>query len=521
MMNNFNIDIHCHSSTRPYLSGLRVQQHKIMEDYDFQIDSPLLNELQGVLEAISHVRLHTQSNIDNLFKGDVRVAFVSITPMEKGFCIINQLKKPKGILAKLLKSNKNDNTISEKVINALTGFSSGDVNWVKYNLKDYFSEYYLEELKFLTAFDGQVRNVGTENYTIRFPKNYAELATNLQNKSLMNLIVSVEGAHCFGPAPSNDDLINFQSKTHMNSSEIDAALCSAFTSNIATLKQQPFTPLFSSLNHHFWNRLGGHARSITKLISGVISQDEGLNAPLNENGKTVLRELLGTHNGRRILIDIKHMSPRCRRDYYALLDAEFSGQKIPIIASHTGIVSKWNTLNEMVGINDDDELTNNRNYLHEQTINVCTEDLQRIHDSKGILGLQLDEKRIMGHKTLNKLRRRIGNNTNLYCEILWVNIFQIIRSLNTKSAWDIIAIGSDYDGMINHLDLYPTEADLGTLKTDLMAHLAASNGFTCKGFNLAEFSKGEIDMLKFGYSIDELIDKIFSQNAMDFLKRNF
>ena len=519
-MNNFNIDIHCHSSMRPFMAHPTLKDHKIMGDFDFIVESKLLNDLKGLLENITHIKLHTQSNIDNLYRGKVRVAFVSISPMEKGFCIINQLEKPKGLLAKLLKSKKNDKTISEKVINALTGFYTKDIDKVKYKVEDYFTECYMPELNYLTSFDGQVRNIDGNTYTIKIPKNSNELISNLDDDSIMNLIITVEGAHSFGPAPSNEDLINNQVLKHSDTSEIDQELCEIFKQNITILKQHNFPPFFVSLNHHFWNKLGGHARSITKMIAGVISQDEGLNAPLNENGKTIIRELLGTHNGKRILIDIKHMSPRCRRDFYTLLDNEFYENKIPIIASHTGIVSKWQTLQKMIGVNDDDELTNNRNFLHEQTINICQEDIERIHDSKGIIGIQLDEKRIMGHKTLQKLKLRHSNNTNIYCEILWANIFQIVRVINKKTAWDIIAIGSDYDGMINHLDLYPSEAEFEILKKDLKSYLNNTQGIDTKGFNLDEFSKAELNRLSFGYSVDELLDKICSQNALNFLINN-
>lgn len=520
-MNNFSIDIHCHSSTRPFLSGYPKQVHKIMEDYDFDIKSSLLDELRKLIEEISHIRLHTQSNIDNLYRGNVRVAMVSVTPMEKGFCILNQLKKPKGLLAKLLKSAKNDGTISEKVINALTGFSTEDVKWVLYKMNDYYTEYLLEELKFLNSFDGQIRNVGTNTYTIRFPKNNEELVSNLKDTSIMNLIITIEGAHSLGPVPSIQSLLNNQDEKHAAASEKDDLLIQTFEKNISHLKQKTFCPWIISLNHHFWNGLGGHAKSITKLISGVISQDEGLNGPLNENGKAVLRALLSTSNGRRIHIDIKHMSPKCRQDYYAFLDTEFATDSIPIISSHTGILSKYHTLQELRSMKDDDELTNKRNYLHEQTINMCKEDILRIHASKGVLGIQLDEKRIMGHKTLSRLKQRNQNNTPIYCEILWVNIFQIIRFVNQKSAWDIITIGSDYDGMINHLDLYPTEADMASLRFDLMQHLAMAKGFDTSSFNLKPFSAKEIKDLMFGYTIDEIIDKLFSQNALDFIARNF
>ena len=85
---NFNIDIHCHTSGKPYMSGRTQQAHTPFETYENEIQSWLLSRLNKQIEKISEVRLATQSNFDNLSAGNVRVIIASFTPLERAFLVI-------------------------------------------------------------------------------------------------------------------------------------------------------------------------------------------------------------------------------------------------------------------------------------------------------------------------------------------------------------------------------------------------------------------------------------------------
>jgi len=162
------------------------------------------------------------------------------------------------------------------------------------------------------------------------------------------------------------------------------------------MKQWEFVPFYISLNHHFWNGLAGHAKSLMKLIGTIVSQEEGINEGLKGMGEEVINLLLKKTNGPRILIDIKHMSPKCRKDFYGFIKREYwnKNDKFPLICSHTGVVSKSRTLDALIQQDDDNELHDDSNYLHENSINLCAEDVLIIAETKGLIGLQLDEKRI-------------------------------------------------------------------------------------------------------------------------------
>jgi microsomal dipeptidase-like Zn-dependent dipeptidase len=140
-------------------------------------------------------------------------------------------------------------------------------------------------------------------------------------------------------------------------------------------------------------RAGRTGSSLIKLIGTIVSQSEGLNEGLKELGKEVIDLLLKKTNGPRILIDIKHMSPRCRKDFYAYIQLKYwsKGDKFPLICSHTGVVS--NAEHGRLMVQDDNaELHDRTNYLHENSINLCEEDILKIAETNGLIGIQLDEK---------------------------------------------------------------------------------------------------------------------------------
>ncbi|MEP7109951.1 MAG: hypothetical protein ABI760_18290 [Ferruginibacter sp.] len=63
---DFNIDIHCHPSWKPYMSGRNNPVHTPFESYGNEIKDWLLKKLSRQIESKVHVRLGTQSNFDNL-----------------------------------------------------------------------------------------------------------------------------------------------------------------------------------------------------------------------------------------------------------------------------------------------------------------------------------------------------------------------------------------------------------------------------------------------------------------------
>ena len=93
-----------------------------------------------------------------------------------------------------------------------------------------------------------------------------------------------------------------------------------------------------------------------------------------------------------------------------------------------------------------------------------------------------------------------------FVQLFLDNIFQLVKAVGEKSGWNIIAFGSDFDGTITHIDLYPSAATLPAFKQDLIDYLEKY-----------EYQKE----YWFGYTPTELMDKVFYKNAMDFYKKFF
>ncbi len=526
---DFNIDIHCHTSGKPYMSGRSNPRHTPFESYDNEIQSWLLSRLRKQIENLSQVKLGTQSNFDNLHKGKVRIIIASLTPLEKAFLVANL--QTDSFLNDNLKALVTEtqtpweDTLKSKVVNALTGFDTDDIDFAKKSMRNYFHDGLVPEYNYLTSFDAEQNKA--KEYRIKFVKNYQAIETALNaDDTTICVIIAIEGAHTLSSqVPNMAFLKRDQQQSHQKDPD-DFTTLIEYVNNIEAIKKWDFVPFFISLNHHFWNGLGGHAKSLMKLIGTIVSQSEGLNEGLKELGKEVIKLLLQKTNGPRILIDIKHMSPQCRKDFYAFIKMTYwsKGDKFPLVCSHTGVVSKSRTLDALIAQDDDAELHDNSNYLHENSINLCAEDVLVIAGTNGLIGIQLDEKRVAGNNIIEIIRnnKQLGSADlrRQYVKVLFANLFEIVKTVNAEQGWDLLSIGSDYDGLINHLDFYPTSAAMPVLRNDMLEFLENPEEISQPGFNY-RVTLPEIKRLMFGLDAAAIIEKIFAGNVLEFLKNNF
>ena len=235
-----------------------------------------------------------------------------------------------------------------------------------------------------------------------------------------------------------------------------------------------YCPFFISLSHFFWNQLGGHAVSLWTLFGKVFDQNTGINKGIEPLGEFVVNKLLSAKNGKRILIDVAHMSIDVRRWYYYKylprrkeLHPE---ETIPIIVSHTG-VNGWKDISESEILGSSDIVHNFADNRYENStkfnpwdVFISDEEILIIHDSGGLIGLSLDERIMMGRKTLHTLKKRTRFLWGDSARKIWIQPFieQILHIAETikesaknddetsenNKIWDNICIGSDYDGMI-------------------------------------------------------------------------
>jgi microsomal dipeptidase-like Zn-dependent dipeptidase len=479
-MEEFYVDIHCHPTMRAINTSPNGKERNMWESTKNDLVDTFIGK--WAWEQSKGVSKFSQSNFYNCINGKTRVVFDSFYPLERGF--INFKKVPQTLVGK--------KTLETLAITA-SGISVEQMRKYR-DQHDYFNELN-EQYAFLAKNQGP-SPCGKYNY--RVAKNYQDLENSLKNDpNMINVIVTVEGAHAFGCGRPTTE--------HLPLNELKQLL----KSNIEAVKKWEHPPFFITFAHHFWNQLCGHAMTLPVPTTIACTQKKGLDIAFTELGSFVLDELLSTKNGKRILIDTRHMSVNSRKHYINYVsehNKKHPNDLIPIISSHSA-VNGFETMEHSLQVKDSISKKKSTAFCA-WSLNISAEEAIAIHDSGGVAGVILDKGRHSGVKLLKSIEKiqNIDEKKEQFLKLICNNIFFYIRAVNKKTGWDILTIGSDFDGVITHFDIYEDVSKLPELKKDLI-------NFLTKNKYHSE--------LWFGYTPEEMIHKLFTQNAMDFLKRNF
>lgn len=475
-MSTIIADIHCHPTLKPYGLSFPNKEHSPYQNrknsifhYDPQTFwDKVKNKFAGVTNF-------SQSNFTALKYGGVNLIVASLYPIEKGF----------------FRTKFGSGDIIDGLLNLVTNVGKNRINFIQDLNTGYYSDL-IDELNFLTEHADKIFNIdgAKVRYKIISSREEIELYDNENDEFVINVLVSLEGAHAFFNSIGE---INFQDVNFDN-------IKNELFNNIADFKSK-CVPLYVSFAHHFYNGLGGHAPSLTDFTTKIFNnQSEHLNEEIHQLGIEVIRKLLDKNNGKRILIDIKHMSIASRKSYYQLLDNEYSTENIPIIISHGGV--RGNKLNSDLFL--------------DEVINFSDEDIIRVGKSGGLFGIQLDERRIASKKEITNFKRYTSRSKVLYhaSELVWRQIQHIAETLDHAdcNAWSIQSIGSDYDGIINPIDGLWTAEDMKTLYDYLLMHAFAYT----KSDNYKNMKNSYNKIL----DSEEIVARVMGTNAYDFILRN-
>jgi len=487
-------DIHAHSTIPPFNKGKSVWYCKPPTNCQRRKGRYLWDNI---------ARPYTQSDFVSLAKGKVKVVFVSLYPMEWGLFTIT--RKP---------------ILNEGFFKAIWEIICCTARWIiqilgKYTflgrilstypskrirqILRYSREYpddLLKEYQFLKSELNCPANVAAKygipsDTGIEIVGNYAQLQSVLADpgkEHTMAVLVTVEGAHCLGSGQKNtlDGLPDAELNNLSNPKT--AALRDKLVQGIADLKTWEHPPFFIGLDHHFWNQLAGHAMSQADGGHVLFDQRRGMNTGMTKVGEAVVKGLLSAANGKRILLDAKHMSIDTRLWFYAKVaqhnQAKPDEQKIPVVISHTGVngigtmQASRNSGNHKA---EDERYEESDSIFNIWDINLSNEEIVAIWNSNGIIGLILDQRILGGQMVndfLNDLPRKVRKKHDLFRQ-LWVkpfldNILHIARVIDAqgslaagKTIWDSIVLGSDFDGRINPIDPFCNAEDLPLLEATL------------------------------------------------------
>lgn len=475
---DITIDLHCHPGMKPFNSGHPYPVADMWGNIEHKLATRFATRVNNLSP---HIFKGSQCNLETLAEGNVRVFNISLYPIERGFLHLRNV--PQALIGK----NKVD-TLQE----VITGF---DVERIRH-IKTHYN--YFEDLvaEYEYVFNQQGSSLDGEKKFL-LANNYDEIEAALKHKNTLVGIISIEGAHCLGVGtPESED-------------KTEEQLLELLTENIAKIKQWEFPPFTINLSHHFWNQLSGHATSFKPPINSVVNQNKGKDRGITDLGWHVIREFLSRENGKRILIDTKHMSAQARKEYcefifnYNYINPK---DKIPLVVSHAAM----NGMGTLDGsIRDNDVPAKARKHrLYRWSINVSNDEVRYVHQSGGLIGLMMDRGNLGGLDTIKEIVAITDDAEKraAYAKLFWDNAFQAVKAVGNKSGWDVLAFGSDFDGTITHMEPYPSAATIPTFQQDLIHYLTTTNYH---------------QDLWYDYAPADLVHKIMHTNAIRFYKKFF
>jgi Membrane dipeptidase (Peptidase family M19) len=502
---NFSIDLHCHPQYKAFARA-HTENGQPPEPQSassanrsslWYYDPPGLSD--KLLQIFLSVTKFSQNNLTASLYGRLFVITVGLGTTEQPF----------------FKNKLGADVIGDLVDDFAAEFGRPRINAIQ-EMKDYWADF-MNEMKFMEEREHNVIKVDGHWYTYSLVNNFAELQQSIEQNEdqeagtskarpfIISIICAVEGLH----------ILNCGLENSCDPNEVKQ--------NARKLKTLSHAPWFVTFSHHFYNELCGHARSLRKLIGKVTDQEKKINSGFTDLGLEILDILLDKTNGRRIFIDIKHMSAKARKDFLQMRKTKYNSE-FPIIISH-GVSNGLPTLGATVSsypelgntfINPlEDVIGGDGEFKNHNLINFFDDEILEMVNSQGIIGIQLDERRLANDETMSKIKHSLFRHKIMHyrSELVWRQIQYIAELLDDNGlyAWDNIAIGSDYDGIVDPLNTFWTAEEYDDLASYLERH----------AFN---YFKDQPERLKNSFnkiSADLVIQNIFRNNAWNFLKRWF
>ena len=489
---DFSIDIHTHASYKPlarsFPKSTGTQSASVSDKNNIWFYDPA-SLTDKLLNEIGSLTKFSQANFTAASYGRLWVIAIGMGSIEKWF-FNNKLGK---------------GFISDILADFATELGKPRIDSIQ-NMKDYWADLQ-QEFSFLQQMNNKPVNIDGNKYKYVIVNNFTALKAAIEenettiateSKAAINIAVipSIEGLHILNCGLDAD---RTPTNIKCNPDEVKQ--------HARDLKNAAHKPWFVTFTHHFYNELCGQSLSLRGVIAKKCDQNVGLNTGFTELGKDVLNILLDNTDGKRILIDCKHLSPLGRQEFFKVRETNYPD--IPVFMSH-GVANGLPDMNTPVS-----HYPELGNTFNNGEINFYDDELILMAKSGGIIGLQLDERRLANDETIKRVKHSFFKNKIMHyrSELVWKQIQYIGELLddNGLPAWSNIGIGSDYDGIVDPINSFWTVEEYPDLKSYLERH----------AFNyMQNFSS----RLKNGFNkigSDLIIQNIFQNNAWAFFEKWF
>jgi microsomal dipeptidase-like Zn-dependent dipeptidase len=487
-------DVHMHASLKPFNSR-NVAKYNMWEQIDHNCEGRISNLF---LNGSKEVPKTSQSHLEGLIKGNVKLAYLSITPLEKEMMdakFLNEQKK--GLSTMACVSGVEHCRIVEK-----------------HETVNYYDDF-VQNIQYVQEGENQPYFLAGKSYSYEVARNGNHLLELMSNPTKIALVLNIEGGHTLGHSLVPDDVSGTEEYQKFYLDNVKR-LKGILPIKAGSSEYLEYPVLAINLNHFFWNGLCGQARTFTGLQTFIFGAGKGVDEGMTPLGEKAVALLLDKSQGRRVLVDIKHMSLESRKWYYNYLKKlREQGDTVAVFSSHS--TASGLSMNSKAYLEKDNKSKNKNSYLNRWTISLSEEDIEEIHISKGLIGIMLDKYKLIGGLADKLIEETVPGSVQrrrLYAKIIWANVFSCIKAVGKKSAWDIVAIGSDFDGMIVPFETYPRANEMVDLANDLLFFLRNPEPI----FDL--FSKEDIEKLMFDFSPEEIMQKFMYENGLDFAVRN-
>lgn len=540
-------DLHCHPAWRPRMLSYKTLWDTHLGKKHKKIKKDQKKGLRG--------KFYDQSGYPKLVNGQVKLVFASMYPLEQGFMMntnpvlaaINFVFRGGPLMWLKFNPFGSHGHVRDFILSLYAKFPLKRIRELKKNeywhsLEEEFSDYLKENKKHtdisknnIKEIDAILKHIYRGHPTAR--QNVVKsgkyiIADQLWNKQI----------------PQGDDILTVltmegmaivsQKKQGAKKSRHGTVLDDdeKIRERLGLIKDT-MPIFFITFSHHFSTELCGHARSFPTMTRdlGFLNQEYFINENYSRLGYGIMQDLLcvkmvdgqwlkDESKGRRIFIDVKHMSLRGRLALYQLVNGYNNNpqntDRIPIIASHVGYSNK--TIADMLyATRPGGETKKSQKYeekiygrdhiFNTWSINLGVEEIGIIVDTGGLIGLSMEQ---------NNLGIPFGKKTKkekhpFFVRLVLNQLMAMARAAGKKEFWDCITMGTDFDGMIDPVDQYSSSLFFSKLRSDLSVELA----------NISQDEQNKAGLshvdLRSPQDMDALLDKIFFQNSFDFLTKHF
>lgn len=475
------------------------------------------HETQVGINSVFNQALNSQANLTQLHKGGVDLAGVALYAIEKNIA--------RGVLARKIVANNSIHPLDPDILQQIQHAPSY-YTWLKKNM------------------DSLLQNSVSPDGKLRF-----QFINSMQDyrpgSDTIHGICLVEGLHCFMDDPYAPGA---EESFHINLTDFrERYKVRVFAINAAHMQAVPFY---------------NHAYGMQFIQDpGFVPDGNGI----TDAGMRIIRHLYEQN----ILVDLKHLSLNARRQLISFHKEHYPDR--PIICTHAGLtgLSVRNRLSQLYekprregGHWEVKHMkrrgTVDHSAFNHSSINLYDEEVVEILRSGGLFGLSMDQ-RILGYPgedtvaqafliptdreiisdleagfffrpytnpkdasvmqdtdaalTADEAQEQESDSPQVHYDYFINQLLHFLRIAKQArfaldKAAEQICIGSDYDGLINPIDCCLNAASLPAFKDELTRLLKRGR----KIWDRAGIAKSSVD-------IDKLIEGLFYQNGVNFLKK--